>query len=98
MYGSYVAIVIISAGTIAQVVSAILPSVIPTEATQVELAAQGVLGLVVTALIFGGHLVHSSLKRGLTWAQRLWIPVEQLTLPELEQIRSPTQREEDVEV
>lgn len=85
VYGSYVASFIIAASTVAQVVSAVLPSVVPTEATRIELVIQGILGLAVTAVVFGGHLVYTSVRGGLTWAQRLWIPVDQLALPELEE-------------
>lgn len=87
-YGSYVSIIITVLCMITQVGSAALPPVIETDISRIEHMLMGVLGFVVVGVLFLGHLIYTSCKGGKTWREKLWIPLENITLPELGASRS----------
>lgn len=68
---------------VAQVVSAALPPVLETDVTRMELFFMGILGFIVVGLLFIGHLLYIFRKDGKTWRKRLWIPLDDIELPEL---------------
>lgn len=73
---------------ITQVASAALPPVIETDMSRIELLFMGLLGFIVVGGLFFGHLIYVSCKGGKTWRERLWIPLQDITLPELDASRS----------
>lgn len=89
VYGSYFAIVVILLCMLAQVVSSSLPPVLETNMSRVEILFMGILGFIVTALCFVGHLVVAARKEDTPWSEKLLIPIEHITLPELGVVRSP---------
>lgn len=82
---SYYAIVVTVLCMLAQVVSSSLPPVLPDETSRVQLVFRGSLGFLVVVLLYAGHLVLVARKqRRQSWRERLWVPLDSFTLPELD--------------
>lgn len=84
VWGSYVAAVIIVCCMVSLVVSAALPPVIPSSRPHMETAMQNIIGFIVVFVFWVGHLLIAARKNGASWKDRLLIPTDQLTLPELD--------------
>lgn len=84
VWGSYVAAVIIVCCMVSLVVSAALPPVIPSSRPHVETAMQNIIGFIVVFVCWVGHLLIAARKNNASWRERLLIPIDQLTLPELD--------------
>lgn len=95
VWGSYLAVVIIVCCMVSLVVSAALPPVIPTSRPHIETAMQNTMGFIVVFVFWVGHLLIAALRHNVSWRERLLIPLDQLTLPELD--AQPPQHEAAVE-
>lgn len=84
VWGSYLAGLIIVCCMVSLVVSAVLPPVIPTSRPHVETAMQNIIGFIVVFVCWIGHLLIAARKDNGSWRERLLIPLDQLTLPELD--------------
>lgn len=91
---SYLGLAVILLSMLAQIVSASLPPVLPTDMARVETLFIGILGFLVVLLFFLGHLLlvagRSGGKQGggggtkKSWRERVWVPMDMLVLPELD--------------
>lgn len=88
VYGSYLAIAVISLSMLAQIVAAALPPVLEGDVTTVEHLFMGILGFLFVSLLFLGHLAWVSYRGGKTWRQRLLIPLDNIAVPELNNLAS----------
>ncbi|KAK2608129.1 hypothetical protein N8I77_006761 [Diaporthe amygdali] len=89
VWGSYLAAFIILCCMISLVVSAALPPVIPHSQSRIETAMQNIIGFVVVFVCWVGHLVIAARRNNASWRERFLIPLDQLTLPELDAGQSP---------
>lgn len=87
IYGSYLAITIVSLCMISQVVSAALPPVTETEMSRAELVWMGTLGFVIVSLLFFGYHLYLVRRDGKT-GKSFWIPLGDIALPELDSLTS----------
>lgn len=95
IWGSYLAAIIIVCCMVSLIVSAALPPVIPTTRPHVETGMQNIMGFIVVFVCWVGHLLIAARRNNASWRERLLIPIDQLTLPELDS-QSP-QRESAAE-
>lgn len=84
IWGSYLAAAIIVCCMVSLIVSAALPPVIPTTRPHVETAMQNIMGFIVVFVCWAGHLLIAARRNNASWRERLLIPIDQLTLPELD--------------
>lgn len=84
VWGSYLAAIIIVCCMVSLVVSAALPPVIPTSRPHVETAMQNIMGFIVVFVCWVGHLLIAARRNNSSWRERFLIPLDQLTLPELD--------------
>lgn len=84
VYGSYLAITVTASCMVAQVVSAALPPVLETDVSRLELLFMGILGFIVVGLLFIGHLLYVFRRDGKTWRTRLWVPVDDIPMDDVE--------------
>lgn len=84
IWGSYLAAIIIVCCMVSLVVSAALPPVIPSSRPHIETAMQNIMGFVVVFLCWIGHLLIAARRTGVSWRERLLIPLDRLTLLELD--------------
>lgn len=84
IWGSYLAAVIIVCCMVSLVVSAALPPVIPSSRPHIETAMQNIMGFIAVFLCWAGHLLIAARRTGSSWRERFLIPIDRLTLPELD--------------
>lgn len=84
VWGSYVAVIIIVCCMVSLVVSAALPPVIPNPRPRIETAMQNIIGFIVVFVCWAGHLLIVARRNNVSWRERFLIPLDQLTLPELD--------------
>lgn len=84
VWGSYLAAFIILCCMVSLVISAALPPVMSTSRPHVESAMQNTMGFIVIFLCWVGHLLIAARRTDVSWRERFLIPLDQLTLPELD--------------
>ncbi|CAN8105336.1 unnamed protein product [Discula destructiva] len=89
-WGSCAAIIAFIAVMICQIVSAILPPVLQSEngKSRCGLAFQGLLGFIIFGSFYLGHQIYVTYQGGRSWRERFLIPLDQITLPELDDVVS----------
>lgn len=85
-WGSYAVICVFATVMVCQVVSAILPPVLEEEKdkSRVGLAFQGCLGIIIFSMFYLCNLAYVCYQGKVPVDNRLLIPLDQITLPELE--------------
>lgn len=89
VYGSYIAIAINLICMGVQIASAILPPVNAQDTSRIQNLFMGILGFIFVSLLYLGHILFAARKyKNTSWREKLWIPSEELSLPELDASRS----------